>query len=137
MTTGRIFSPWGVHPNIDHRFRCTGNGSRREFQQEFLEFETGFFLNGLHMIAYDGNDFFLWEPTLTLEDEILKKCVGFCHKRVFNTIWPTWHMGYSADQAKSVKKSTLILILDFFPLPPRTIASVRRVCFLLGFASHT
>jgi hypothetical protein len=102
-----------------------------------LEFETGFFLNGLHMIAYDGNDFFLWEPTLTLEDEILKKCVGFCHKRVFNTIWPTWHMGYSADQAKSVKKSTLILILDFFPLPPRTIASVRRVCFLLGFASHT
>ena len=40
-------------------------------------------------------------------------------------------MGYSADQAKSVEKSTLILIPYVFPLPPRTIASVRRVCFLL------
>ena len=67
MTTGRIFSPWGVHPNIDHRFRCTGNGSRREFQQEFLEFETGFFLTDciwLHMIAYDGNVFFFMGTNL-------------------------------------------------------------------------
>ena len=117
-----FFSPWGVRPFLSITV--------------FDAPEMDFFFNGLHIwlhiwLHMMEMTFFFWEPTLTLEDEILKKCVGFCHKRVFNTIWPTWHMGYSADQAKSVKKSRLILIPDVFPLPPRTIASVRRVRVLL------